>query len=285
MNTKPITFSGIFLEPLNKMEVSIKSIEIPIIQRDYAQGRESKDVSRIRKQFINNLYNAITGKSAPIKLDFVYGNVTNTRLIPLDGQQRLTTLFLLHWYIAKHEIIDDSEYSFLKNFTYKTRFSSQHFCESLVDCKPDFDSEKLSDWIKNQNWFMYSWVKDPTINSMLVMLDEIHSCFKNEIGLWHKLVDVNNAPVSFYFLALEEMGLTDSLYIKMNSRGKPLTEFEHFKADFEKIIKAVSIDLYKEFVHKVDNDWLDMLWDYRNEDNIIDDEFMRYYRFVTYPSV
>lgn len=281
MNTEPITFSGIFLEPSDKTEVSIKSIEIPIIQRDYAQGRESKDVSRIRKQFINSLYNAITGKSDPIKLDFIYGNVTNSRLIPLDGQQRLTTLFLLHWYIAKHEKIDAAEYSFLKNFTYKTRFSSQHFCQSLVDCQPDFDYEKLSDWITNQNWFMYSWEKDPTINSMLVMLDEIHTCFKNETALWTRLVAETSAPVSFYFLALEEMGLTDNLYIKMNSRGKPLTDFEHFKADFEKIIKAVSIDLYNEFVHKVDTDWLDMLWDYRNEDNIIDDEFMRYYRFVT----
>ena len=110
MNTKPITFSGIFLETSDKTEVSIKSIEIPIIQRDYAQGRLSKDVSRIRKQFINSLYNAITGKSEPIKLDFVYGNVTNSILIPLDGQQRLTTLFLLHWYIAKHEKIHEVEY-------------------------------------------------------------------------------------------------------------------------------------------------------------------------------
>ena len=281
MNNKPITFSGIFLEQSDKTEVSIKSIEIPIIQRDYAQGRESKDVSRIRKQFINSLYNAITSKTEPVKLDFVYGNVTNNRLVPLDGQQRLTTLFLLHWYIAKHEKIDELEYSFLKKFTYKTRFSSQHFCESLVDCIPDFNYEKLSDWITNQNWFMYSWEKDPSINSMLVMLDEIHSFFKNETGLWHKLVDEINAPVSFYFLALEEMGLTDSLYIKMNSRGKPLTDFEHFKAEFEKIIKVVSPELYNEFVHKVDKDWLDMLWNYRNEDNIIDDEFMRYYRFVT----
>jgi hypothetical protein len=254
MNTKPKTFSGIFLEPKDNCNVSIKSIEIPIIQRDYAQGRESKEVSRIRKQFINNLYNALTGKSGPIKLDFVYGNVTNTKLIPLDGQQRLTTLFLLHWYIAKNELIDDSEFSFLKNFTYKTRFSSQHFCESLVDCQPDFNSEKLSSWITNQNWFMYSWEKDPTINSMLVMLDEIHSCFKFETGLWQKLVDENTAPISFYFLALEEMGLTDSLYIKMNSRGKPLTDFEHFKADFEKIIKSISIEMYNEFIQKVDKD-------------------------------
>ncbi|EPR73437.1 hypothetical protein ADIWIN_1467 [Winogradskyella psychrotolerans RS-3] len=77
------------------------------------------------------------------------------------------------------------------------------------------------------------------------------------------------------------MGVTDSLYIKMNSRGKPLTPFEHFKADFEKTIKDVSQELYKEFIKKVDIDWVDMFWKYRSEDNEIDDEFMRLYRFVT----
>ena len=281
MNTIPITFTGIFGQQNASQELIINSIEIPIIQRDYAQGRETKEVNRIRKQFVKSLFNAITGVTPAIKLDFVYGNVTDGKLIPLDGQQRLTTLFLLHWYIVKHEKINKDEYIFLKNFTYKTRFSSQHFCESLVDCQPDFDQEILSEWITNQNWFMYSWENDPTIHSMLVMLDEIHNLFKNDFGLWPKLVDCTNPPISFYFLPLKDMGLTDNLYIKMNSRGKPLTDFEHFKADFEKIIKSVSLDLYNDFVKKVDNDWVDLFWNYRSRENVIDDDFMRYYRFVT----
>lgn len=273
MDSKAITFLDIF-----KHETGVKSIEIPIIQRDYAQGRKDKDVTRIRKRFLTVLYDALIGKSDPVKLDFIYGNISEGKLIPLDGQQRLTTLFLLHWYIAKHEKISESEYSILNNFTYKTRFSSQHFCESLVKCKPDFNNEVLSKWITNQNWFMYSWEKDPTIDSMLTMLDEIHTLFYNTSGIWENLQKYN---ISFYFLPLEEMGLTDSLYIKMNSRGKPLTAFEHFKADFEKIIKDVSSELYDEFIHKVDIEWVDMLWKYRGDDDVTDDEFMRYYRFVT----
>ena len=281
MNSIPSTFRQIFGQQLSDGR-TINKIEIPIIQRDYAQGRESKEVSRIREQFVEVLFNALTGdKKDAVKLDFVYGNIEEGKLIPLDGQQRLTTLFLLHWYIAKHEEIEPSNQLFLNNFTYKTRFSSQHFCESLVQSNPDFSKKKLSEWIIDQNWFMYSWEKDPTVNSMMVMLDKIHNTFKNEYDLWDKLIDTENPPISFYFLPLEDMGLTDNLYIKMNSRGKPLTEFEHFKADFEKVIKSVSIDLYTEFIKKVDVDWVDMLWKYRGDDNIIDDEFMRYYRFVT----
>lgn len=281
MNSIPTTFSNIFDKELNEENV-INKIEVPIIQRDYAQGRTSKAVSRIRNGFINAIHTALTGtEEDAIKLDFVYGNIEDEKLIPLDGQQRLTTLFLVHWYIAKNENIATEEQEFLKNFTYKTRFSSQHFCDSLVNCEPDFSCDSLSDWIIDQNWFMYSWEQDPTISGMLVMLDEIHSKFKKESNLWQKLTHKENKPVSFYFLALEDMGLSDSLYVKMNSRGKPLTNFEHFKADFEKVIKSVDFDLYDEFVKKVDIDWVDMLWKYRGADDLIDDEFMRYYRFVT----
>ncbi len=277
MNTKPISFIDIF----SASDSIVKSIEIPIIQRDYAQGRENKEVNRIRENFLNVLNDALTGKSEPVKLDFVYGNIINGKLIPLDGQQRLTTLFLLHWYVATHEGIPEKDYTFLNSFTYKIRFTSQHFCDGLMKCVPDFSSETLSKWIVDQSWFMYSWSKDPTIQSMLVVLDGIHKLLKDKFSLWERLSDTSSPAISFYFLPLEDMGLTDSLYIKMNSRGKPLTEFEHFKAEFEKIVKEVSPDLLNEFVHKADVDWLDMLWKYRANDDDIDAEFMKYFRFVT----
>jgi hypothetical protein len=280
MNKTPKTFSEIFNLKISD-KVSINSIEIPIIQRDYAQGRESKEVERIRKQFLKVLHDALTEEISPVKLDFIYGNIADGKLIPLDGQQRLTTLFLLHWYIAKKEKIDKPEYQFLNNFAYRTRFSSDHFCKNLVDSSPDFKYQKLSEWITDQSWYMFSWDYDPTIKSMLVMLDEIHNMFNIEVELWPKITKTDNPLISFYFLALEDMGLTDSLYIKMNSRGKPLTMFEHFKAEFEVIIKNVSTNLYNEFVKKADNDWVDMFWKYRGDDNAIDDEFMRYFRFVT----
>ena len=107
-------------------------------------------------------------------------------LTPLDGQQRLTTLFLLHWYAAKRENIPPSEYEFLKNFSYQTRYSARDFCENLVDFDPTFCS-KLSDEITDAAWFPLDWKKDATIAAMLVMLDDINDKFKNVDGLWDKL--------------------------------------------------------------------------------------------------
>jgi hypothetical protein len=280
MNKKPHTFLEIFNLTLKNGEV-VHSIEIPMIQRDYAQGRNASEINRIREKFLAVLHDALTGASDSVRLDFVYGDVTNGKLIPLDGQQRLTTLFLIHWYIAKKENISAGEFCFLKNFTYKTRPSSSRFCEKLLEVTPDFSLDKLSVWLEDQSWYLFSWEHDPTISSMLIMLDAIHAVFKDADNLWSKLVSTENPPISFFFLALEDMGLTDSLYIKMNSRGKPLTEFEHFKAEFEGMLKQVSEPLCNTFIHKADKDWVDMLWQYRGDDNAIDDEFMRYFRFVS----
>jgi hypothetical protein len=250
----------------------IKKIEIPIIQRDYAQGRQDDVVPRIRGNFLAVLYGALT-EGKPVSLDFVYGEVTGGTLTPLDGQQRLTTLFLLHWYIAARAGIQGDGSEFLRSFTYKTRYSSRDFCSKLVEHPPTFPIDCLSHWIRDQSWFVSAWRHDSTIQSMLVVLDDIHKLFKDSdcVVAWRRLGDVQNPAIVFHVLPIKDMGLTDDLYIKMNSRGKPLTEFEHFKANFEKIIRDVSIDHYNEFIRKIDNNWADLLWPLRGDDDIIDD--------------
>ena len=255
--------------------IQLKKIVIPIIQRDYAQGREDKEATRVREHFLDSLYKAIADKS--ITLDFVYGDIdSNGVMYPLDGQQRLTTLFLLHWYAAKKESIDRGQYDFLKNFSYQTRYSSRDFCTFLIDFDPSFE-KSIQEEIIDQPWFPLEWIKDPTIKAMLVMLGAIDEKFKDLNEIWKRLTE---KAISFYFLPIRNMGLTDELYIKMNSRGKPLTPFEHFKAEFERELKIIDEDLAKEVMHKIDIDWTDMLWQYRSEDNVIDDEFLRYFMFI-----
>ena len=68
------------------------------------------------------------------------------------------------------------------------------------------------------------WSNDPTVRGMLTMLDRnTKSRFADINDLWNKLDKIN-----FYFRDIEEMKLTDDIYIKMNSRGKPLTDFVTF---------------------------------------------------------
>lgn len=283
MSTSLHSFIDIFDTVFNEgsSSVQLRKISIPIIQRDYAQGRIDPDVERVRDRFLESLYNAVTDK--PITLDFIYGDIDeNGIMTPLDGQQRLTTLFLLHWYAAKKEGIPEEKYQFLKNFSYETRYSARYFCKELIDFNPTLTSG-LSEEIIDQAWFPLDWKKDPTINSMLVMLNAIDKKFGKVAGLWEKLV---NHSITFYFLPIKDMGLTDELYIKMNSRGKPLTMFEHFKAELEREIRNYDEHAADRVISKIDCTWTDLLWRYRNgdsetaEDNIIDDEFLHYFRFV-----
>ena len=126
MGTALHTFIDIFSAafPVEEENVTVQKIVIPIIQRDYAQGRKDTDVARIRDRFLNSLRAAVT--EAPITLDFVYGDIdSNGVMTPLDGQQRLTTLFLLHWYAAKRGEVAEEEYAFLNNFSYETRYSAR----------------------------------------------------------------------------------------------------------------------------------------------------------------
>ena len=275
---------------------ALNGIEIPLIQRDYAQGRDMPKVEDIRRRFVGALKKALINNE-PITLDFVYGEIDNNRtLIPLDGQQRLTTLFLLHWYIARREGVSEDKLAFLTKFSYATRYSAREFCKRLVspDYQPDFNRDRLSDEITDQSWMPLDWENDPTISAMLRMIDYIHVMFNNSCNnLWPRL---EAGCISFYFLPIKQLGATDDLYIKMNSRGKPLTEFENVKAEWEACIKAISPSimpkqdaeqLQHRIEQKMDLDWIDLLWPYRNgqtgssADDVVDDKFIRYLRFLT----
>lgn len=283
MNTTLHSFMNIFGTSDGTSSVQVRRIAIPPIQRDYAQGRNSENVERVRKRFLDSLYQAITG--TPITLDFVYGDVDEKgTMTPLDGQQRLTTLFLLHWYAAKKEDVPQDKYAFLKNFSYETRYSARSFCEKLVEFNPSFKGNLSAD-IRNQEWFPFDWENDPTISSMLVMLDAIDERFKDVPNIWNRL---GSDSITFYFLPIKDLGLTDELYIKMNSRGKPLTLFEHFKAELEKEMGRINErkreSLANRIAGKIDREWTDLLWNYHDSDagvdDTIDNRFLNYFRFV-----
>lgn len=274
------------------------SIEIPIIQRDYAQGR--KDKTELRKGFLSNLKDALKSGNV-LKLDFVYGAETNGIIKPLDGQQRLTTLWLLHWYIALRANKLSSVCEKLKKFTYETRVSSREFCDQL--CTPtnysQFDGKDIVGFIANQTWFYSVWKQDPTIQSMLRMLsgtkeldkhdcnfvDGIEKLFSNTDDFseyWNKLTG-ENCPIVFYHLSLKDFGFSDQLYIKMNARGKQLTSFENFKADFIGYINKQDGEEWKKLLNptdglpiKLDTIWTEIFWKKRSSDNEIDNIYFAF---------
>lgn len=287
------TFVGLFATAASE-HPEITAIEIPIIQRDFAQGREDDDTSGIRERFVGAIVDATTGD--PMGLDFVYGDIRDGVLRPLDGQQRLTTLFLLHWYVASLAGVLDATSPWLR-FSYATRPSARDFCEILAE-NPFPGGVTPKAWIEDQPWYLYPWQQDPTITSMLVMLDELHDQLQSAAwdphSTWTRLTSVDNPAIWFLFLPVADMDRGEDLYIKMNSRGKPLTDFEVIKADLERQlaptlkelpcpIEGHDHSLYTHLTWSIDNDWTDLLWEYEKAsggDFRVDDEFERYLRFI-----
>lgn len=315
-------------------------IEIPAIQRDYAQGREVGRIPIIRKKFINTLLSAIEDNT-PTRLDFIYGKIygeknieelrKNTHsikslldsireyadsidlivsendivekgnnkgetvfLIPLDGQQRLTALFLIHWFInsnlEKNGCYKNLQQ--LKRFRYKTRKSTELFIEMLCDETVSFNFTKnLYEEIVNHERFSTTWQDDPTVKSMLVVINEIQHYFNNKeekilpedySSIWKNLTE--KEILHFDFLNLKDFSLSDDLYVKMNARGKELSDFENFKAwligkiQNEEWLKR---EVWDEYSLKFDVEWNDLFWDQKSENVYeIDDAYFNYFKIL-----
>jgi hypothetical protein len=267
------------------------SIEIPMIQRDYAQGRKDRKSQQIRKEFVRSLHQAVSNSNITQDLDFIYGTDKNGKLILLDGQQRLTTLFLLHWYLAATSGLLEINRDKFAKFSYQTRASSRDFCNALTCNSIDelFNTEtNISLLIEDTSWFYSVWKSDPTVQSMLTMLDEIHRVFighEDKSELWHKIIDRDNPAITFHFLNLDKFGLTDELYVKMNARGKALSDFENFKAWLLGYVeKHDEIDVPSNFWLSLDKEWTDIFWQYTSNPKFtnfeIDKPFMRFFNLV-----
>ena len=260
------------------------NIEIPIIQRDYAQGRNDEKTQGIRTDLLEAIFDALE-HNRPLDFDFIYGSTIagengKKTLCPLDGQQRLTTLFLLHWYVLQKT--GSPEIKKLAGFTYKTRISSREFCNALVNetAEPLPDDQPISKALKNTSWYFIAWRHDPTVQAMLTMLDDIDDMFKDaKPDLAAKLIE--KKLITFQFVELSNFGLSDDLYIKMNARGKLLTDFEKLKVTFGKLLDGNGhTDSSKKFSASIEHAWEDFFWKYR-EENVIDRPFMRFFWFVT----
>ena len=267
-------------------------IEIPKIQRDYAQGRENE--SEVANRFLDKIFECLK-YSTDLELDFIYGsvdkvdNVDKNVVYLLDGQQRVTTLFLLYWYIALKED-KYKEIECLTKFTYSTRVSSREFCQNIINHiknikdeiskKENDKKKKLSVIIKDFYWFTNE--NDPTIKAMLNMIGKIDEKY-NEITKDNnsiKLFD-NLEKIKFYFLPLEDFKLTDEIYLKMNARGKPLTSFENFKALLEDFFKdKIDKGILQQYKIKIDTSWVNFIWTLNKDCKKVDDLFMKLFRFI-----
>ncbi len=269
-----------------------------MIQRDYAQGRikeyngSEAVINDTGSRFLRSIFNAIKNDEE-LELEFIYGSIEERPIpksrekeyvyIPLDGQQRLTTLFLLYWYFSIRELSGEDlvkQLNTLGKFTYLTRSSSRIFCENICDSSKikeiHLGEVKPSLRIENFPWFYKEYKKDPTVKAMLAMIDYIDKLYQTEC-LQEKKYLSRLENLKFYVFPLNKYNLTEDLYIKMNARGKQLSGYENFKADLINWMKSKDnpetakfyqdctyrkrkMKYFMAFAQKMDNEWTDIFW-------------------------
>ena len=122
----------------------------------------------------------------------------------------------------------------------------------------------------NRDWFQWGWRFDPTINSMLVMIDTICSQMDWTLDLNECQKRLNN--ITFNHLDLRVIGMSDELFVKMNARGKLLSDFDKLKSTLEEEIQLQQNEMNEngelladtsiehDWREHVDGKWIDLFW-------------------------
>ncbi len=280
------TFLDIYRKSLDQnkeQKVKVSQIVIPKIQRPYAQGRLDGVCTYIRNTLLDEMFENFKSDEV-FDFNFIYGIVrpSNNEYVMelLDGQQRMTTLFLLYWYIANCELPEENDEDkvvrdALKRFVYETRSTSTVFCQKLASYRVDLSDQTPSKVIRQAKWYFKLFDRDSTITAMLTMLDAIHERYINQDN---KMLYIKLANIQFYVKSLGFFNLSEELYIKMNARGLQLSPFENFKADLINYMGKIDYPPFKELVPlyrkgsdekvefhfnfsiKMDAKWIDIFW-------------------------
>jgi len=249
---------GYFREVLEK-----EKIVIPTIQREYVYGIKDEKINNLRSNFLEYLLSDI---DKPKSLDVIYGYKQGDRFVPIDGQQRLTILFLIYVYVTV-KTKDESIKRILNNFSYEIRSDTDNFVKSLVGNieRLKFDNTPSCE-IKDSIWFLPSWEKDITISSMLNTLDDIHKKIEEKEYDINKLKNYIQDSLFFDFFDVGEAKNINpkEVFVKMNSRSLEATALQIFKAWLKKNIADGRIEVKEEYKDvwekKFDTEWLEVFW-------------------------
>lgn len=241
---------------LNELLSDNHKIIIPDLQRDYCWGDKThgdkKDKTELVTGFLDSLLESFNEKKGEdLTLGMIYAYENPTKHIHLcDGQQRITTLFLLlgmlnkemsnliqHKLVSPEEMQDDFE-PYLR---YAVRENTLFFMMDLVKeyfLKNDLSTEKEtpSEYIKKQDWYHEEHNLDASVQSMLSALDIIavafmpsqkHKGFKDiDKGLF-SLFLLEKVKILYYDMENRTHG--EEMFVIINTTGEPLTASENIK--------------------------------------------------------
>jgi hypothetical protein len=264
-----------------------RKIVIPDLQRDYCWGSKDENEKNRVWKFIDShykLFKQFPDSVSQIGLIYGYKDLSG-RIMLCDGQQRLTTLFLLigmlnkklknnlfmYNLISKRELEEDDQEPYLQ---YAIRETSLSFISNLVT--EFFLSDKINkveDLNSKLFWFYEQYNLDPTVNSMLDALSKIEIYLTHlddeDATLFGKHI-INNLEFMYYDMGTRANG--EETFVIINTSGEPLTRMENLKPFMVKNMSDCTL------WENMDN-WF---WKNRNEFDTSDPGMKEFFRCVMY---
>ncbi len=264
-----------------------QKIIIPDIQRDYCWG----DREDLVFSFVKGLVDLEKKQTNIVTLGMIYGYEEpkeSGRIYLCDGQQRLTTLFLLLGLInrkASHcfnkYLGDNSDGYRNPCLLYSIRESTLYFLSDLTyeffmgdEKESDITKEETwSEYIKKQSWFFSDYNNDPSIGSILKALD----CMKGIVDGFSNPKDFGNFilnKLEFIYYDLGNRANGEETFVLINTTGEPLTPTENLKP------RLISSSEDKEEDSSKWEDWEHFFWENRGDNDTADNGLNEFFRWI-----
>lgn len=220
-----------------------KKIIIPDLQRDYCWGgkKHGNNVDNIElvSNFINGLmelYETSSEKEHQLGMIYAYENPTN-HIQLCDGQQRITTLFLLLGMLNKKSGNGDlNQFPFAQSedtepiLQYAIRESTLYFLSDLVSVFFDNNNEVIVNDLKKQRWYFSEYDLDPSIQSMLSALEIIEKKLREKEADFISYFRVFILEkLKFFYFDMKDREHGENMFVIINTTGEPLTPTENIK--------------------------------------------------------
>lgn len=206
-------------------------IYIPDMQRDYCWGTTKADKSEntLFKNFLDTLVQNSNENKTDFTMGLFYGYVEDRRIYLCDGQQRITSLYLILLYTCKLNKlnIDLLIYNNMPNLQYAVRDSSLFFLNDLVEHIKNIDVIIKIDDIKTMDWYFDEYNNDDTIQNIIAALKTLEN-ESNRINN-DKFISYILKEINFIFIDMKTRENGEETYVLLNTTGEPLTAVENLK--------------------------------------------------------
>ncbi len=227
---------------LSKLLSGNHRIIIPDLQRDYCWGDKTHTDQRIElvSGFLHSLMEQfMSSENSKLNLGLIYGyEIPQNHIQLCDGQQRLTTLYLLigmlhkktdafrHYLISDFKCENDDREPYLQ---YAIRESALYFLSDLV-CHFFIDNKELRvEKIKEADWYFHDYDLDPSIQSMLNALSIMEDILNEKDQEWIQAFGEWLTQLTFMYVDMGDQRNGEESFVVINTTGEPLSATQNLK--------------------------------------------------------